>query len=85
MKLVASERFNRELEGILKKNYSYNPRVKRTLARLLSNPQHPSLRLHKVSGTRNYSISVDMRIRIIFRHEEESYYLLRIGTHELVY
>lgn len=47
--------------------------------------KHPSLRWHKLEGSRYYSISVDMSVRIIVAIDEDEIYLLRIGKHEEVY
>jgi mRNA-degrading endonuclease YafQ of YafQ-DinJ toxin-antitoxin module len=59
--------------------------VTKTLVLLGVNLLYPSLRLHKLSGTQNYSVSVNMSIRIIFHKDQDYLYLLRIGTHEEVY
>lgn len=49
------------------------------------NIYHPSFRLHKLIGQENYSISVDMKIRIIIHLDEDKIFLLRIGNHKQVY
>ena len=85
MKLVASPRFEAELNKVAKGRSELSSKVTKKLQLLLSNPQHPSLRLHKLAGTNNYSISVDMSIRIVIHFTGEFIYLLRIGTHENVY
>jgi addiction module RelE/StbE family toxin len=50
------------------------------------NPQHPSLRLHKLSGklSHYWSISVDRQYRIIFRyHNSNTIVFIDIGTHSI--
>jgi len=52
---------------------------------LLTNPQHPSLRLHKLRGHVNWwEISVTMKYRILFRIENDEYVLHRIGAHDIL-
>lgn len=85
MKLVASTKFEAELSKTAKGRPGISTKISKKLQMLLSNPKHPSLRLHKLAGTNNYSISVDMSIRIIVHFSGEFIYLLKIGTHEDVY
>lgn len=85
MELISSKQFSRDLRAILKKNPKSGTKITSTLSRFKVDPSHPSLRLHKLSGTENYSISVDMKIRILFHKNHEQWHLLRIGTHEEVY
>ncbi len=85
MKLVASTKFEAELSKVAKGEPKISTKISKKLQMLLSNPRHPSLRLHKLAGANNYSVSVDMSIRIIVHFSGEFIYLLRIGTHEDVY
>ena len=85
MIIIPSKRFSIEAKKLLKKNSQYQVKLEKTLFLLQANCKHPSLRLHKLSGTENYSISVDLSIRIILHFEEEKIFLLRIGTHDEVY
>ena len=85
MKLVLAKRFRRDLEKFLKSRPQLKPKVSKSLKFLQNNINHPSLRLHKLSGTNNWSISVTQDIRIIIHWERETIYLLRIGTHDEVY
>ena len=53
-----------------------------------SNPKHPSLRLHKLSGTFDHmwSLSITMSIRMVFRlMSKETAYFVDIGAHDEVY
>jgi mRNA interferase RelE/StbE len=60
-------------------------RVDKQLQHLLENPQHPSLRLHKMEGYPNmWEISVTINYRIIFNIENDEYILIRVGTHDIL-
>jgi len=55
------------------------------LCLLLQNPQHPSLRLHKMRGyTNRWEISISLSYRIIFSREGDTYILEKIGTHDIL-
>ena len=85
MKLIPSARFVRDLGNLEKNNERLRKLIGKTLDYLRKNPSHPSLRLHKLSGQGNYSVSVTMSIRIIITFRYGDIHLLRIGTHEEVY
>ncbi len=85
MKLIPSVRFTRDLGKLEKGNSKLRRSIQKTLYRLQTNPDYPSLRLHKLAGRDIYSISVDLSVCIIFSRREDSIYLLRIGKHEEVY
>lgn len=57
----------------------------KTIKILRNDPFHPSLRLHKLSGNfKDYwSISVDLKYRIIFRMDNGTAILFGIGTHAI--
>lgn len=64
---------------------SIKKQADKQLGLLLDNPQHPSLRLHKMEGHTNmWEISVTMRYRILFQIEGDEYVLLKIGTHDIL-
>ena len=85
MELITSSKFDSDLRHFLSKNPNYKSKIKKCFLLMLSNLYHPSLRLHKLSGQENYSISVDMKIRIIINMNEDKIFLLRIGNHNQVY
>jgi len=85
MEIVAGKKFSENLKDLVSGNPSSSTKVEKKLLILLENPKHPSLRLHKLSGTNNYSISVDLSIRIILHFEGDKIFLLKIGKHEEVY
>ncbi|HCC84213.1 MAG TPA: hypothetical protein DEP87_00800 [Candidatus Pacebacteria bacterium] len=84
-KVVFSRRFERELRQLLRRQHQLRPSIEKTIQKLLCNPQHPSLRLHKLNGDLGWSISVTMAIRIIVYFENDTWFLLRIGNHDAVY
>jgi len=85
MELITCSKFDCDLHHFLSKNPEYKPKIKKCFSLILSNIYHPSLRLHKLVGQENYSISVDMKIRIIIHLDENKIFLLRIGNHNQVY
>ncbi len=85
MIIIPSKRFVGEAKKLFKKDSKYKVKLEKTLSLLQTNCKHPSLRLHKLSGTENYSVSIDLSIRIILHFEGENIFLLRIGTHDEVY
>lgn len=85
MNLVTSSVFEKDLRKFLSKNSLYKVKITKCLGLMLDNIYHPSLRLHKLVGHENYSVSVDMKIRIIIRMENDDIFLLRIGNHQQVY
>ncbi len=85
MKLILSSRFQKDLSKLLKSNPQIKNKITKTFKLMQKDLTHPSLRLHKLSGTDNWSISVDISIRIILHKDREKLYLLRIGHHDEVY
>ena len=72
---------------LIRKNPRLQTKVKTALALLQSDPQHSSLRLHKLTGTPfdDWSISITRDIRIIFSYIQDGVLLSAIGTHDEVY
>ena len=62
---------------------------RKTLKLLESNPSHPSLRLHKLSGKLSglYSVSINItyRISIEFQIQNDTIIPVSVGTHDEVY
>lgn len=85
MKIVPSSRFEADLVKLAKGRRELSVQVFKKLQILAVNPRHISLRLHKLSGTDNYSVAIDMSIRVLVRFKEDTIYLIRIGKHEDVY
>lgn len=85
MEIFASKKYDRALAKLLRKNPHYYDLVTKRLKLLKATPNHPLLRLHKLSNHDEYSISVDHSIRIIISIDKDQCYLLTIGTHDEVY
>jgi len=83
--LFFSRRFDRNLRKIVKQNPKLKSKVQKQIMILSSNPKHKSLRLHKLSGSDNWSISITKDIRVIFSIENDKIFFNRIGTHDEVY
>ena len=83
--VVFSEKFDKELKRIAKRNPRIKTKVKQQIELLSANPRHKSLRIHKLSSQKTWSLSVTMNLRIIFVIKENRILCLRIGKHEDVY
>lgn len=84
-RVKVSVKFEKQLTKLIKANKPLKDQTKKTIEMLSLSMEHPSLRLHKLGGGNYWSVSVNKSIRIIARWNEDSLYLLRIGTHEDVY
>lgn len=85
MVVVPSSRFARSYKKLVGKNKELKDKFKKAIKLLEMDPTHPSLRNHKLEGTCNWSISVDMSLRVIYHQDGEYIYLTNIGTHDEVY
>lgn len=78
----------KELARIKQKDKKLSERIHKQLLIFSSNPKHPSLRVHKLTGSMNniWSISVSMSIRMVYKLlDKDNAYFIDIGTHEEVY
>lgn len=78
--------FVKKIKIIRNKNKTQYIKIKKQLSLFQKQPKHPSLRIHKLTGKlkNSWSISVDMKHRMIF-YSNDSYYFFDIGTHDEVY
>jgi mRNA-degrading endonuclease YafQ of YafQ-DinJ toxin-antitoxin module len=83
--LVLTSKFQKQIARLVRGNRGLKIQLSKTFKLLNSDFDHPSLRSHKLSGTDNWSISVNQSIRIILHWEKDKLYLLEIGKHEDVY
>ena len=83
--VVISKSFDKELRKEIKHNHKLWLHVNKTLKLLNSNVRHKSLKLHKLSGTEYWSVSIDAGYRMIIKIEGKSIICLKFGTHEEVY
>ena len=60
-------------------------RADKQISLLLSSPRHPSLRIKKMSGHRDlWEARVTRHHRVIFQIIDETFFLLRIGSHDIL-
>ena len=83
--IIVSSRFTRQLKKLLRKNPELENVVKGKIEQISKNPRHPTLRLHKLSGQENWSISISNDLRIIIHWDGDEMYLLGLGSHDQVY
>jgi mRNA-degrading endonuclease RelE of RelBE toxin-antitoxin system len=58
--------------------------AEKQLALLLENPRHPSLQVRKMKGHKDlWEGRITIHYRFTFKIVGETYYLRRIGTHEI--
>lgn len=88
MKAKFSPLVQKEIISIHKKDKKLAKRIEKQILLFQENPQHPSLRTHKLSGNpKNMrSISITMSIRMIYLLIDDDHALfVKIGTHDHVY
>lgn len=84
-KIVLSRRFDKELKRKIRQDPKLWSGVTKALTLLSKDINHPSLRLHKLSGRDNWSISVSKSQRIVLNIEGKIIYCIEFGTHKEVY
>lgn len=81
----------KELQRIKKHNRKLFTKIEKQLVLFELNPEHPSLRLHKLSGVQQecWSISIDMSYRLLFYYSlvesKQIVVFFSFGTHKEVY
>lgn len=84
-----SESYEKRAIKFFKKHKNIYPQYKKTIELLEVNPNHPSLRLHKLQGklSRFSSVSINMKYRVVidFIIMNETIILIDIGSHSDVY
>lgn len=85
MKIHFTNSFTRKLKKLKQRNTSLEKQIEKALVLFQNNPNHPSLRLHKIKGSQAMSLSVNMSIRILYFEKEQLYVIFDIGTHDEVY
>jgi len=84
MNIYPTPYFTRQLNQKVKKKSSLEPIIKQQLNLLLKQPNHPSLRFHKLKGKKlnQYSIWIESNLRITFLKEKNNYILTGLITHD---
>ena len=87
--LLYTESYIRRAKKFIKRHPNLIEPYRKTLKLLESNPSHPSLRLHKLSGKLSglYSVSINInyRISIEFQIQNDTIIPVSVGTHDEVY
>ena len=85
--VIFTDSYQKLAEKWIKKHSNIKEKYYNTLRVMESNPFHNSLRLHKLRGAMSeyYSVSIDMRYRIIidFIIEEDKITPINIGDHSI--
>ena len=88
-RLIYPESYLRKARKFLKKHPEIRNQYQKTLELLEINPQHPSLRLHGLSGRLGglHSVSINMSYRIVLEMviQDSDIILVDVGNHDQVY
>ena len=88
-KIVVTETYFKKLTKFMKKHREVVSKYGKIIEILEINPNHPSLRVHKLQGKLGeyFSISIDMKYRIIidFIIRDNEIIPIDIGSHDEVY
>ena len=86
--LVFTDQYNRRAARFLKRHPQVRETYRKTLLLLQANPQHPSLRLHalsgKLEGLHSVSINLSYRITLELLIGEKQIVPINVGDHEAV-
>ncbi len=86
MEIYPSTYFSQKYKKLVKKHQQLSLKIDKKLQLLSENRNHPSLRLHKLSGKSiKWSISVTGDLRILFEYVSDGILLVDIGSHDEVY
>ena len=87
--IIYTHSYLRRAKKFIKKQPELLSQYEKTLKLLEINPNHPSLRLHKLHGKLSelYSVSINIsyRISIYFFIEDDKIIPIDIGSHDEVY
>lgn len=83
--IVFSNKITKQLLKISRTNKDLGLKIRKIVSYLQLDPNHPSIRLHKLKNTQYWSIAVGMSVRIKLRINNNQIFLLKIGTHDEVY
>ena len=84
-RLIITPDFEKELIAYLLDHHDERDKIIKAFKELLADPDHPSLRTHKLNDRSEWSMSVDLTIRVTFEIDGENIVFQHIGTHDLVY
>lgn len=83
MNLHFSPELDKELKKLRRRDKTLLTKIEKKLILFQQNPQHPSLRLHKLTGSLKdmWSISIDKSIRMLYFLDGDEAHFFDIGTH----
>lgn len=88
-RLVFTEQYEKRARRFLKRHPDLESAYVKTLKLLQANPFHPSLRLHRLtgsmSGLHSISITLSYRITLEFLVKDEDITPINVGDHDTVY
>jgi mRNA-degrading endonuclease YafQ of YafQ-DinJ toxin-antitoxin module len=87
MTIYESTNYTRSFKKLVKRNPDLRVAIDRKLKLLVTDRSYPGLRLHKIetSDETAWSISIDLKLRILFAYVEDGILLLDVGDHNEVY
>lgn len=88
MKAKLSPLVQQKLLQLHKKDKKLVIKIQKQIILFETNPRHPSLRIHKLTGNLNnrWSISISRGLRMVYvMLEEDIAYFVDLGTHDQVY
>jgi proteic killer suppression protein len=89
LEIVFTESYEKRAKKFFKKHPNLLTQYRKTLQILELNPNHPSLRLHKLEGNLSdlYSISINISYRITLEliFQEDKVIPINIGSHDDIY
>lgn len=83
--IVLSKQFKKESKKLVKNNNQLYSQLGKTLNLLNKNINSKSLRIHKLSGTDYWSVSINSSYRIKIKIEDKYIFCVKFGKHEDVY
>ena len=87
--LVFTEDYEKRAKRFIKRQPELSSLYLKCLQLLAANPQHPSLRLHALSGglagLHSVSINLSCRITLEMQITEQEIILINVGNHDAVY
>lgn len=87
MNIYLASSYIKAFKKITKNNPRRKQKIKERLELFVKEPDHPSLKLHKLTGGHhnNWSFAVEEDLRVLFTYAEDGVILVDIGKHEDVY
>lgn len=88
-RILYTEDYNKKARKFLGRHPELKQQYRKCLELLEVDPNHPSLRLHKLKGKlselRSVSINISYRITLFFTIEKDAIVPVDIGSHDEVY